>query len=225
MRVGIKNPFERIISLLDRRKIFSKLVLQKSPIVLKLTDGSLASFRGLEVSKEGANLDGLANEKAFGGSKQRTVVVFFYSGRERYFLRTKVIKLASGLWRIMNSTEFFRLNRRDAYRVSVPESINLYLVVTSVDGVAVKTQLRITDFSATGVKVRWAGRGLPNKSSLIKARLIWLKGKEFAVYGQIKHRTKEGSLGIKFIELDSVQSGRFRILSIELQQLVNYTKH
>lgn len=222
--MGVKNPFERIISLVDRRKAFAQLVLKKSPIVLKLNDGALASFRGLEVSREGANLDGLANEKAFGGAKQRTVIAFFYSGRDRYFLRTKVVKLPSGLWRLMNSTEFFRLNRRDAHRSVVPDNLNIYLSVSSLDGVQSKSLLRVTDFSASGLKVRWVGRMPPEKGTLLRGHLIWFKGKEFSLHGKVKHRTKEGSVGIEFIDLNTMQASRFRILSIELQHLVNYSE-
>ena len=189
-----------------------------------MNDGALASFRGLEVSKEGANLDGLANEKAFAGAKQRVVVVFFYSGRERYFIRTKIMKLPTGMWRIMNSPEFYRLNRRDAHRTVIPESISLYLYVTSIDGASANTKVRISDFSATGVRVRWTGRDLPAKGSLLKANLMWLKGKEFQVFCRVKHLGRDGSLGLEFIELGPVQTSRFKILSVELQQIVNFAK-
>jgi hypothetical protein len=219
--VANKQPFERILSLVDRKKFFLKLVVDRSPVIVKFADGMLLSFRGLQVSKEG-HLDGLANAKAMGSAKQRTVVVFFYSGRDRYFLNTKMVRMPTGIWRIMNSTDFYRLNRRESHRTVIPDSVSISLYVTSIAGHKARVQARVTDFSAMGARVRWASGQYINKGAIIRGSLIWLKGKEFPIYAAIKHRTKEGSVGIEFTNMDSVQANRLKILSIELQQLVNY---
>ncbi len=207
--------------MVDRRKFFSKLVIDRAPVIVKFTDGKLLSFRGLQVSKEG-HLDGLANAKAMGGAKQRTAVVFFYSGRDRYFLNTKMIKMPTGIWRVMNSTDFYRLNRREAHRTVIPDSVTISLYVTSIAGHKTRTQVRVTDFSALGARLRWPSGQYVNQGVMLRGNLIWLKGKEFPLYAVIKHRTKQGSVGIEFTNMDSVQANRLKILSIELQQLVNY---
>ena len=222
-RVTTKQPFERILSLLDRKRFFSQLVTGKGALILKINDGSLLSFRGLQVSKEG-HLDGLLNEKAMKGAQQRVAVVFFYSGRDRYFLNTKVVKLPSGLWRILNSTDFYRLNRRDAHRTMVPESVAIYFSVSAISGIPVKLQVRVSDFSASGALIRWAGSQSLSKGDVLKGKLIWLKGKEVPLYANVLHRTRDGAFGIEFTRMDSLQANRLRILSIELQQLVNYFK-
>lgn len=220
--MAVKYPFERIISLVDRRKLFTELVQLKSAIIIKLSDNQVVSFRGLQVSPEG-HLHGLANEKALEGASQRTVVVFFYSARDRYFVNTKLVRVTSGGWKILNSTDFYRLNRRESYRTIIPESIQISLQVTSINGSSSRLQARVNDFSAGGLRIRWTSSPMEN-GTLLKGNLIWLKGREIPIEAAVKHRAKDGTYGIEFQNLDSLQMNRFRILNIELQQIVNYSK-
>jgi hypothetical protein len=108
------------------------------------------------------------------------------------------------------------------HRTVIPEGISISLYITSLAGISCKVQCRVTDFSAGGARIRWTAGLVLSRGLAVKGTLIWLKGKEIPIQAVVKHRTKEGTFGIEFDHLDSVQTNRLKILSIEIQQLVNY---
>lgn len=216
-----KQPFERILSLIDRKKIFLDLISNKIPIIVKLSDGKLLSFRGINLTSEG-HLEGLLNEKGLGASKQKTVVVFFYVKKDRYFVNTKLIKNNLG-WRILNATDFYKLNRRDSYRIEIPDSIQISFQATNAGGTPCNITTRVIEFSAGGARIRWPGNPAIKRGQVLKGTWLWLKGKQFPITALVKHQPVQGVYGIEFIEMDTALSNRLKVLSIELQQLVNYS--
>lgn len=217
---SLKKPFERILSLVDRKRIFLEAITKRVPIIVKLNDGKLLSFRGLNLTAEG-HMDGLVNEKSLVGSKQRVVTVFFYVKKDRLFLNTKLVKTDLG-WRILNATDFYKLNRRESFRIDIPENIQINFHVTSAGGIPCNVSTRVIEYSAGGARVRWTTLPQIKKGFVLKGNLIWLKGKQFTISALVKHQPSAGIWGLEFVELDSVQTNRLKVLSIELQQMVNY---
>jgi hypothetical protein len=216
-----KQPFERILSLIDRKKIFLDIISQKIPVVIKLGDGKLISFRGINLTSEG-HMEGLLNEKGVGPAKQRNVTVFFYLKKDRFFLNTKLLKNNLG-WRILNATDFYKLNRRESYRIDVPDNLTINFQVTNAGGTPCNVTARVVEFSAGGARIRWPGNPIIKRGHILKGTWIWMKGKQFSVNALVKHQPVQGIFGLEFIEMDAVQMNRMKVLSIELQQMVNYS--
>lgn len=224
--IGPRPPFERILSLVDRKKLFSRALSAQQPMACKFADQTLLFFQPKFITPEG-HLEGDLNRSLPVSVKSRAAIVFFYVGRERFFINSKLIRTVIG-WKLANCTDFYKLNRRESFRVETPDNIAISFHVTQVTGFDQQTSqkcnvtARVTEFSSGGAKVRWFGSPALSKGATIKGQLVWLRGKEIPLQAVVKHQTRDGLFGLQFLGLDSVQNARLRMLSIELQQLVNF---
>jgi hypothetical protein len=217
---GYKEPFERIISLVDRKKILKKALSEDKQVICRTADGSMTPFIPLRVTDDG-HLEGKLVERTSSKAKTRTAILFFYCGKDRYFISTKMVK-QEHLWRAYISIEFYKLNRRQSYRTAVPTNARLSFYVTKVDSQICQVMARIVEFSMGGAQIRWFGSPSLAKGSNLKGKIVWFRNKEISVNAIVKHKLKDGIVGIQFTNLDSVQINRLKLMSVELQQFVNY---
>ncbi len=216
-----KSSFERILSLIDRRRILIEKVEAQSFFFCKSIDGVLFQFFHKSMSRDG-HVDGIVKTKQMSKVKSKAILCLFHVGRDRYFLATKIVKLEDG-YRLLNSAHFYKLNRREHYRIAVPKRSNIYIQLKSINRHPVKDKVPLLDFSAAGGRVDLSFFPDVVRETMIIGHLIWFKEKSIPIQAQIKHQNKKGVCGLRFIFTDSIMQSRFKMMSIELQQHVHFS--
>lgn len=197
------------------------MLTDRTPFICKFADGDVVHFLPRSITQE-SHLDGILSKRMMDSAKTRNITVMFHCGKDRYFLNTRLVRVPGG-WRLKNCGDFYRLNRRGSFRVLIPASIQLSFNIISASDELCMTTARLVEFSAGGAQIRWPGntQGI-RKGSLLKGNLIWFRGKSVPVTAEVKHQMKPGIFGISFLFADSVQANRLKLMSIELQQMVNF---
>jgi hypothetical protein len=144
-----KQPFERILSLLDRKKILAKLLSEKSELYIKHLDGHLSLMKVRNINADGCIFGDWMTDKM--NSPLKSLVAFFYVSKERYFIKTDM-QASGNSWALMPTTQFYRLNRRTHYRVEIPPSVVMTFYIQSLRDTEVGKAVRVLDFSAGGRK-------------------------------------------------------------------------
>lgn len=197
------------------------MLTDREPFVCKLADETVLHFLPRSITQE-SHLEGVLNKRLLDSAKTRNVTVMFHCGKDRYFLNTRIVRVPTG-WRLKNCGDFYKLNRRGSFRVEVPASIQLGFNVISASGELCMTTARLVEFSAGGAQIRWpANASTIKKGSLLKGNLIWFRGRTVPVTAEVKHQMKPGIFGVSFLFSDSVQANRLKLMSVELQQMVNF---
>lgn len=216
-----KAPFERVLSLIEKKKLIRNLISAKAPILCKFSNGAVHQFFPRKVSTEG-HIDGFFEDKeptktALAG----LTTAMFYCQSDRYFLNTKVVRVL-GNWRLQSGPDFYKLNRRESYRVSIPLNISVFFHVTLLNTKLCSIKARMSEFSAGGAKLRWPAKGPLPKGTILTGNLLWFRGKSVPISAQVVHASKSGHYGIKFIGVDAVDANRLKLMSVELQQMLSF---
>lgn len=213
-----KAPFERILSQIDRRKILQRKISLKENIVCKISDGTIVNFVPVLLHAD-SSVEGLVYVRDNVNVNGRNVTAMFRVDKDLYFITSKLLKKDSR-WRLVNSAEFYLLNRRESFRIEVPPQLGLNLSVNTVNRDVFNVSSRIVDFSSGGLRLRWAGEPL-EVHDIVKGHLLWFRDKKVPVTLEVRHASKE-HCGLQFINMDAVQVSRLRNMSIELQQMVHF---
>jgi c-di-GMP-binding flagellar brake protein YcgR len=209
----VKSPFERIFSKIDRKKIFLGLVKSGQKIYLKTQSQNILEFRALSVD-ETLTLYGEV-QKGQPVSFEK-VTALFYLNNERYFLITR-LKKREDQWSLVSDHQFFRLNRRNAFRTKVPASSELSLFVSAIRNIEVQKKVQILEISSGGARVYWnITKKLPVGTQM-KAFVQWGKDKMLPVEALVVHQLEAEIFGLKFINMNPTLQNRLKHLSIDLQ--------
>ncbi len=215
-----KAPFERVFSLIERKKILSKVAKEKIRVLLKGANNEVMELKVSEMDSQG-NLQGAILGKT--PKDFEKVTALFYIGRERYFLTTKIKKKSEDRWLLLNDTQLFRFNRRNAFRVFVPPGVDLNFFVSTVRNIEINKKVNVLDFSSGGARLHWySDKKLP-VGTQIKGVLQWGNGKILPIEATIVHSPETGIYGVRFVRMSSVTLNRLKMLSVEIQQEINFT--
>lgn len=214
-----KAPFERILSQIDRRKILQRKIALKENILCKAVDGTVVVFVPIILHTD-SSVEGLVHAPDKLNMNGRGVTAMFRVDKELYFISSRLF-YKDGRWRLVNSAEFYLLNRRESFRIEVPANLGLSLSVSTVNKDTFNLITRIEDFSAGGLRLRWSGSPL-EVGDIVRGHLVWFRDKKVPVTLEIKHVAKD-HCGLQFINMDAVQTARLKSMSIELQQMVHFS--
>ncbi len=213
-----KAPFERVFSLIDRKKLFLKVAKEQIEVIIKNTRGELFHFKPHSIDKELSMLGDLLDGSVRDYEK---VTVLFYVDKERYFVNTRVKKNEEGV-RILNDPQFYRLNRRTAFRVQVPAVVELSYQIYSIRNIEMNRKASVLEFSSTGARIYWTGDSKLSKGTILKGVLQWGKGKSLPVDGMVVHSPEKGIYALRFVSLNSILVNRLKMLSVEIQQAIHF---
>ena len=230
-----KSPFEKVKSLVERRKLFEALLREGSDILCKGEGESLFHFKPANLSREGWMQGSMiAVEK----SLEHTGLVlgnFSVSG-ERYFFSTEIELMKNGDTQFVVSCEVYQLQRRSSLRLHVQQSHGVYLAITEFQGKAIYVIAQIADLSAGGARIFFSDLDSPVAATVnsknpnlragdrFKAILHLGQKRSLEVNVEVKHIQQAVHLGqivehigIEFIELTSVLRNRLVAMTMDLQ--------
>jgi len=215
-----KAPFERVFSLIERRKLLQRVAKDKAKILLKTAGNSVLEFRTFGI-ENGTDLDGIVVGGAIKDFEK--VTALFYVGVDRYFLTTR-LKKKGELFLLLNDAQFYKFNRRNAFRVQVPASLDVSYFISTVRNIEINRRVPIIEFSSSGARIHWEGDRRLSKGTLMRGSLQWGKGKVLPVEGIVIHSPDKGIFALRFTNLSTVTINRLKMLSIEIQQAINFSK-
>ena len=214
-----KEPFERVFSLIERKKLLTKVAHEKKKIILKNTDGEVFEFFPAYIDPKSFDITGLVT--GLDPKKKEKVVAMFYVDKDRYFMTT-VLQKNENHWVLFSDQQFFKFNRRSAFRVEIPKDLEVSFFVNTVRNIELNRNVEMVEISATGAKILWVGETRLAKGTMLRGALQWGKGKVLPVEASVIHSPIKGAFGIRFINLNSILQNRLKMLVIEIQQTIHF---
>jgi hypothetical protein len=212
-----KSPFERVFSLVDRRKLLQSVARNHVTVILKNERNQVYIFKAEKMDKE-FNLQGTVPNHS--GNSVEKVTALFYIDKERYFLTTKLKMKEGKVCVLLNDTQFFKFNRRNAYRITLDGTVEMSLQILTIRNIDVKKNIRVIEFSSGGARVHWTGNNKLSVGTIIKGVLQWRKGKFVPIDASVVHNLGNGIYGVRFVNLTPSLVNRLKMLSIEVQQTI-----
>jgi c-di-GMP-binding flagellar brake protein YcgR len=210
-----KSPFERVFSLIERKKLLQRLVQARSRVLVRNSSNEMLEFRPIDIDAS-MNIKGEFSQSS--PKDFERVTVLFYVDRERYFFTTQVKKKGDA-WILLNDPQLFKLNRRNAFRVRVPVSIELSFYVSTIRNIEFNRKVSVVEFSSSGARIHWPGEKRLSKGTQLKGYLQWGKGRVLPIEGSVVHSPEPGIYGVRFVNLNTISQNRLKMLSLELQQI------
>jgi hypothetical protein len=212
-----KSPFERVFSKIDRKRILQKVIREKTKVFLKNSKNQLYTF-------EAMTLDASLNVKGFiveGKPREyEKVTALFYIDKERYFINCRM-RQEGPYWTLSSDQQFYRLNRRMAYRIQIPPGYDLTYYISTVRNIEINRKAQISEISSGGARIHWPNGRKLSTGSLLKGSLQWGKGNVLPIDASVVHVLETGKFGIKFVHMSPVTANRLKILCLETQFELN----
>ncbi len=137
------------------------------------------------------------------------MVVLFYIGGEKFFLQTKFFSHYDDIFLDITS-DIFILQRREDFRIKIPESYNAKLIVQQINENLCNIEWILLDLSGGGAKVKIDSNKTRLKhSDRIKAFLYLKNQEKMYISAKVVHQhlhstTKDfENIGLQFVELNN----------------------
>lgn len=212
-----KSPFERVFSLVDRRKLLQRAAKEEIQIVLKNSSGKISEMKVQGYDKD-FNLEGSVAGHPLNDFDK--VTALFQIDGDRYLLTTRV-KKKLGYYLLLNDVQFFKFNRRAAFRIKVPTSLQLTYQIQSMRNIEINKKVSVIEFSSRGARF-YMPEGKLSKGAVMKGALEWGKGKTIPVDSVMVHSPEKGIYAVRFANLKAATENRLKMLSIEIQQTIYF---
>jgi hypothetical protein len=217
--MAAKPPFERVFSLIERKKLLQRVAKEKTKVLIKTPKNEVFEFRAFGVDAS-FNLEGQLS----GGEVREydKVTALFYVAQDRYFITTR-IKKKDGFHILLNDAQFYKFNRRSAFRVHLPESLEVSYYVSTIRNIEINRKVHVIEFSSGGARIQWVGEKRLANGTQLKGALQWGKGKVLPVEAVVVHNPQPGVYGLRFMNMTTVTMNRLKMLSIEVQQAIHFS--
>ncbi len=217
-----KSPFEKIKSSMEARRIFARLPEEGSKFYCK-GEGSLFAFKPDRYQPE-AGLEGRIILFEETDLKAESVVVNFIIDQERYY--TICDFTPRGALGILRPTgTLFRLERRQYYRVALPENIERDCNIINHDGRSVFVSAIILDVSQGGGRMVVPKDKLKDLKKGARLRCaLHIGGKwRFELLAEVMHLIpgkSHDTYGAQFLNVPEGLSRKLLSMMLELQREV-----
>jgi hypothetical protein len=229
-----KTPFEKVRSLIERRKIFESLLHEKTEILCKGEDETLFHLHPISIVTD-SHLHGWMENVEGVPQKDCDVIGNFTVGTDRYFFQTS-LKIENGEASFQLNSDVFRLQRRSTIRLRVNPVYEMYLAIIEFKGGAVYSVAQLADVSAGGARIFFSDLDSPIQAANSKILKLQLKDrfkavlhlgskKSLEVFCEVKHSQQaiyRGSVvehfGIEFVDLTPSAKNRLLALTMDLQR-------
>jgi len=214
-----KAPFEKIVSKIERKKILQKAVEEHISVIIKNYRGQIFRFKAIMADSQGNAIGEISNSTELKDFEKITAL--FYVDKERYFLITR-LKKRDDFWVILNDTQFFKFNRRAAFRVQIPARVEMSYHISTIRNIEINKKVGILEFSSGGMQIYWPSEMKIVNGTHLKGALQWGKGKVLPLEAHVVHSPDQGIFGLRFVNLTSVARNRLKMLSVEIQQAIYF---
>jgi hypothetical protein len=216
----VKAPFERIFSFAERKKILHKIAKENLKVIIKGPQNKVLELKAEEIDSA-FNLSGNLNENPNNFKDFEKVTALFHVDRERYFLTTR-LKIKKDKWVLLDDQQFYKFNRRSAFRVDIPKKFPILFQVSSIRNIEVNKKAAVIEFSTTGARLQSTGDVRFSTGATLKGSLQWGKDKALLIDALVIHSPEKNIYGVRFINLNSATVNRLKMLSIEIQQTIYF---
>lgn len=235
----MKTPFEKIRSLVERRKYFEELIRRNENIVCKDDRDHLFSFIPAQISD--SELKGRCVAIDSLPDKSGNIIGNFSLGEEKFFFHGPVQLLAAkGEASVAIDCDVFKLQRRTHVRLMIDAEVRLHMIITNYKGKPTYIEAQVSDISAGGVRLHFSEVPIYSHPGLATARNPGLRagdkfsavvhppsGKTIEVICEVKHQLQSESkgdemdqYGCEFVELSPLVKNRLLAMSMDLQKKI-----
>lgn len=216
------SDFKKITFEKEREKFLSDLSRMKD-ILLGMTDDELQfQFHVKSVHGESLHLT-LVQPPPRELKTGEGVQIHFGMPEGQFLLRTHIGDVKNDSIELPLGRELFRLQRRNNFRVVVPESSKISLRLTAYQSTPVRCELPVLNISAGGIRVNWPKKDLPDpkEGESLNGVLILPQSQSIEVSGIMKSliETKSGELYIG-VELQNLSVQEEQTLLFVCMQLM-----
>lgn len=230
-----RSPFEKVRSLVERKKLFEGLLREQTEILCKGEDDSLFNMKPMVLSGDSA-LQGFMTPIEKLPSEDTVILGNFSVGSEKYFFHAP-LKIQEEEASFQISCEVFKLQRRNSVRLQIHPTYEMYLAITEFQGKSVYTMAHLSDVSAGGAKIFFSeaqaqmlNLGTSKNPGLrigdqFKCILRTGSKRNLELVSLVKHVQKSvyqdeiiEQYGIEFIELTPLLQNRLVAMTMDLQQ-------
>jgi hypothetical protein len=229
-----KIPFEKIRSLIDRRKLFEALLREQTEILCKGDDESLFHLKPISIVSDSL-IHGWMEPIEELPKLDTEVLGNFSVGTERFFFHAP-LKVMEEEATFHVNCDVYRLQRRSSLRLAVASEYECYVAITESHGKPVYSIAQVADLSAGGARLFFSDIDSPiqagNSKAIhlkvgdqFKAVLHLGRKKNLDVQCQVKHIQQgvhRGAVmdyyGVEFVELTTHSKNRLLSLTMDLQR-------
>jgi hypothetical protein len=216
-----KDIFSKISNPGERAKLFNDLASSHVELVCKGKDDQLHRVRAQSFNSVSGHLECKTIDGRVPFADKEEVIGHFFLGSEKYYFQSITDVVLNKLHFVITE-KVFHLQRRQNYRVIIPESYKATFDILRVNGQSQVLQGRLADLSGGGCRL------VCNSSSSIKmddqvvGTLRIAKRDPIDISGVIKHlkpdtNTKNSQIvGIEFTQLTPIIENRLVALTMDL---------
>lgn len=228
-----KNPFQKIRSQLDRKKIFESFIESEKDLICKGDGETLLTISGLRFLHE-IQIMGQVKFEEGRVSGSLEMIGNFQAGEDKYFFMTKAEVVGHAI-SFPVYCEIYRLQRRGHQRLNIFGKKEISFRVTEYNQYPVLIHGTVVDFSVGGVRAlfledqsaEWKEKSAELRvGGLLKGRITFSENKTLDVEAIIRHQTRKseptksflGEFGLEFLNLSPSQKNRLQMVTLDLQK-------
>lgn len=146
-----KDIFTRISSFDERMKLFEDLARAKGELLCKGKEDHMIKLRAMELNYAEGYLE-CTNQGSMTLTDAEELLCHFFLGSEKYYFQA-TISLVKGQVQLILSENVFHLQRRQNYRVHIPEKYAAHFNILKINGNEEKLIGKLADLSSGGCRV------------------------------------------------------------------------
>ncbi|MDG0816914.1 flagellar brake protein [Bdellovibrio svalbardensis] len=218
-----KEIFSLISKVEEKTKLFQDLANARGEILCKGQDENLVKLRVQTYTEKTQFLDCISESQASLKNDEEFLGYFFLGG-EKYYFEGKIIAYQNR-YSVQLPTELYHLQRRQNYRVKVPDGYTSSFNIITVNGKASNIIGQLADISSQGCRVIYRmDNPLMKVGDQVVGHLIVGKRAPFELQGIVRHiKVDEGNkviqtFGIEFTPLSPILENKLFAITMELHK-------
>lgn len=218
-----QDIFSLIRNEMDKIKLFKDLALSRGEILCK---GQSENLCRLSVTSFNDKSQHIECESDMPGCLQNLeeYVGYFFLGGEKYYFQGKV-EAHYGRYSLSLPTELYRLQRRQNYRVKVPEGYQATFTISHVNGKPLNLPTTMADISSQGCRIDIDKKIMMlNTGDKVVGMLKVGNRNPFELSGAVRHakinelNKSLQNIGIEFTPLSSILENKLFSITLELHK-------
>ncbi|WP_413558665.1 flagellar brake protein [Bdellovibrio sp. HCB209] len=206
----------------EKVKLFIDLASALGEVLCKGKSETLVKLKAVHWHSKSKHLECLLESKETLANGEEFLGYFFLGG-EKYYFEAKAT-VYQNRCQFQLPPEVFHLQRRQNYRVRIPESYPIYFDVTEINGSPVKIHARLADLSSQGCRLIEKGITTPLKSGdKLEGHLSVKKNAPIELSAEVRHiKNEDGSqmVGLEFSGLSPILENNLFALTLEIHKEV-----
>lgn len=216
--------FKKISHADDRSRIAGELITHSAQMVCKASaHDELFSLEAIRLTSEMKMICG-SRGVAIPVQPPVSVVVSFSIGSDKYFLTSLLSEKWGGQLELDFSVDLFHLQRRQAYRIRIPESYAARFEIKYINGAEQKISAQIQDLSSAGLRIVCPlGKNPLKTGDVLEGFLRMGRRDELALRARIQHQKVGTSkttqeMGVALVDLTPSLESRLFAITMELHR-------